>query len=65
MAHRADLLANIGSRGKFTENGYRPFDLVVSLEFPEGLCLFTKNGGDGLDGVTVLELLGEGVLSQR
>ena len=27
--------------------------------------MFTKNGGDGLDGITVLEFLGEWVLGQR
>jgi hypothetical protein len=46
-------------------NGYGHFerlqDFVVSPEFLESLCLFTKNGGNGLDGVTALELFGEWV----
>ena len=51
------------------QNRYRLFerlqDPVLLLEFTEGLCLFTKNGGDGLDGVTVPESLGEWMLVQR
>ena len=33
-------------------------------EVAEGLCLLTKNGGNGLYGVAVLELLGEWMFSQ-
>ena len=39
-------------------------DSVLSAKFTESLCLISKNGGDGLDGITVLELLGEWVLGQ-
>jgi hypothetical protein len=39
-------------------------DFVVSREFLEVLCLFTKNGGDGLDRVTLLEALGERMFGQ-
>jgi hypothetical protein len=34
-------------------------DFVLAPEFTEGLCLFVKNGGNGLDRIRILELLGE------
>ena len=37
---------------------------VLSPEFTEGLCLFTKDGIKGLDGVTILEFLCEWMLVQ-
>jgi hypothetical protein len=39
-------------------------DLFLSLEFIEGLCLFMKHGGNGLNGITLLEALGEWVFGQ-
>jgi hypothetical protein len=40
-------------------------DFVFSPEFTEGLCLFTKNGGNGFDGARILELLGDRMFGQR
>jgi hypothetical protein len=37
---------------------------VFFSEFLEVLRLFTENGGNGLDGVTILEALGEGMFGQ-
>ena len=39
-------------------------DFVPSTKLTEGLCLFMKNGGNRLDRVTILELLGEWMSGQ-
>ena len=61
--YQADSLTKIGSGRKFIQNGYGTFeglhDFIFSPEFAEGLCLFTKKGGNGIDGVAALELLGK------
>jgi hypothetical protein len=50
------------------QNRYDSFerlkDFVPSAKITEGLCLFLKNGGNGLDRVTILELLGEWMSGQ-
>lgn len=40
------------------------FNGFTILSPSECSCLFTKNGGDGLDGITILELLGKWMIAQ-
>ena len=62
QAYHADIVTKIGGCRKLIESCYGLFeglqDLVVSSEFIERVCLFTQNGGNGLDGGTVLKLVG-------
>ena len=50
------------------QNGQDPFEwlqyFVFFPEFLQVLRLFTKNGGNGFDGVAILEALGERVFGQ-
>ena len=50
------------------QNGQDPFegiqDFVFFRDFLEVLLLFTKNDGNRLDGVTILEALGERMFGQ-
>jgi hypothetical protein len=66
--YQADILAKIGSGRKFTQNRYGPFegpqDFVLSLELIKCLCLFVNDGGNRLDGVIILESVGEWMPSQ-
>ena len=63
------MLSKIGSSGgKYMQNNQDLFkwlqDFVLFPEVVEVLCLLTKNVGNGLDGVTILEALGERVSGQ-
>jgi hypothetical protein len=62
------MVNQIGSGGKSLQNSYDLFEwlqyIVFFPEFLEALRLFTKNGGNGLDGVTILEALGERMFGQ-
>jgi hypothetical protein len=60
--------AEVGNIRKCIQNRYRILerlrDFITSSEFTEGLRLFMKKIGNGLDGATILELLGEWVFGQ-
>ena len=53
---------------QFMQNRYDTFEglqnFVPSTKLTKGLCLLIKNGGNGLDRVTILELLGEWMSGQ-
>jgi hypothetical protein len=61
-------MRKIGNGGNSIQYGQNLFEwlqyFVFFPEFLEVLRLFTKNRGNGLDGVTILEALGERMFGQ-
>ena len=66
--YQADILSKIGGGGKSIQNSQDLFewlqDFVFFLEFFEVLRLITEDVGNGLDGVIILEALGEWMFGQ-
>jgi len=64
----ADGIAEVSSGRNCTQSRYgtleRFHDSIAPPEFGEGSCLILEYSGNGLDGVTILELLGEWVIRQ-
>ena len=61
-------MGQAGSGGNFMQNGQDLFErfqyFVLFPEFVELLCLFTKKGSNGFDGVTIIEAPGERMFDQ-